>query len=169
MYQSKGRSLQSKDCKQLPDYLRAVDEFLTQQKVYLQIKKLMKLKGRNHKEVEAIDKGITEATQYGEKQCEIRHKDYWDFNGHTLKMKKVCWCYLIVRRNLHLDTTVVYAAAREEGIEMYNTPTPEALKIVKQLQEDWKEHYRDHKTKRDEYLLSKSDLKSDADEEEKQW
>ena len=29
VYQSKGQSLQSKDCKQLPDYLRAVDKFLT--------------------------------------------------------------------------------------------------------------------------------------------
>ena len=49
---------------------------------------------------------------------------------------------------------------------MYNTSTPEALKIVKHLQEDQKEHYRDHKTKRDEYLLSKANLESDAGKEE---
>ena len=82
-------------------------------------------------------------------------------------MKKAFWCNLIAKRKLHLDTTVIYAAAREEGIEMYNTPTPEALKIVKQLQEDLKEHYRDHKTKRDEYLLSKANLESDAGEGKK--
>ena len=50
---------------------------------------------------------------------------------------------------------------------MYNTPTPEALKFVKQLQEDLKEHYRDHKTKRDKYLLSKANLESGTGEEEK--
>ena len=65
-----------------------------------------------------------------------------------------------------MDTTVICAAVREEGIEMYNTPTPEALEIVKQLQGDLKEHYRDHKTKRDEYFLSKANLESDAGEEE---
>ena len=49
----------------------------------------MKSKGRNHKEAEAIDKNITEVTQCNEQQCEIRHKDYCDFDVHTLKMKKV--------------------------------------------------------------------------------
>ena len=82
-------------------------------------------------------------------------------------MKKAFLCYLIARRKYHLDTTVICAAAREKGVEMYNTTTPEALKIVQQLQEDLKEHYRDHKTKRDEYLLSKANLESDAGDEEK--
>ena len=127
----------------------------------------MKSRKPRHAEAEEIDQEITRATQYDEQQCEIRHKDYWDFDVHTLKMKKAFWCYLITRRRLHLDTTVICAAAREEGIEMYNTPTPEALKIVKQLQEDLKEHYRDHKTKRDEYLLSTANLESDAGKEEK--
>ena len=54
-----------------------------------------------------------------------------------------------------------------EGIEMYNTTTLETLEIVKQLQKDLKEHYRDQKIKRDEYLLSKANLESDAGEEEK--
>ena len=94
-------------------------------------------------------------------------RDYWDFDVHTLKMKKTFWSYLIARRKRHLDTTIICTAAREEGIEMYNTSTPEALKIVKQLQEDLKEHYRDHKTKRDEYLCSKENLDQDADEEKK--
>ena len=58
------------------------------------------------------------------------------------------------------------ATAREEGIEMYSTSTPEALKIVKQLQEALKEHYRDHNTKRDEYLLSKANLAQDAGDKE---
>ena len=31
---------------------------------------------------------------------------------------------------------------------MYNTPTPEAIEIIQQLQEDSKQHYRDHKTKK---------------------
>ena len=82
-------------------------------------------------------------------------------------MKKVFWCYLIARRTLHLDTTVICKAAKEEGIEMYNTSTPEALKIVKQLREDLKEHYQDHKTKRDKYLVSKANLELDTGEEEK--
>ena len=50
---------------------------------------------------------------------------------------------------------------------MYNTSTPEALKIVKQLQVDLKAHYRDHKTKRDKYLLNKANLPQDAGEEDK--
>ena len=62
---------------------------------------------------------------------------------------------------------MICTAAREEEIEMYNTSTPEALKIVKQLQEDLKEHYRDHKTKRDEYFRSKANLAQEAGEEEK--
>ena len=73
-------------------------------------------------------------------------------------MKKTLWSYLIARRKHHLDTIVIYTAAREEGIEMYNTSTPEALKIEKHLQEDLKEHYHDHKTKRDECLLNKENL-----------
>ena len=36
----------------------------------------MKSKKRNHKEAEAIDKDITKATEYGEKQCE---KGIWTF------------------------------------------------------------------------------------------
>ena len=127
----------------------------------------MKLNRPRHPEAEEIDQAITRVTQYGEQQCEIRHKDSWDFDVHTLKMKKTFWSYLIARGKLHLDTTVICAAAREEGIEMYNTPTLEAFKIVKQLQEDLKEHYRDHKTKRDEYLLSKANLESAAGKEEK--
>ena len=88
----------------------------------------------------------------------------WNLENNTpRKTKKACWCYLIARRKLHLDTTVMCAAAREEGIEMCNTPTTEALKIVKKLREDLKEHYRDHKTKRDKYLLSKANLESDAE------
>ena len=50
---------------------------------------------------------------------------------------------------------------------MYNTPTQEALKIVKQLKENLKEHYYDNKTKRDEYLLSKANLELDTGKEEK--
>ena len=61
-----------------------------------------------------------------------------------------------------MDTTVICTAAREEGIKMYNISTPEALKIAKQLQEYLKEHYCDHKIKRDEYLLNKENLESDA-------
>ena len=77
VYQSEGRNLYSKDSKQLPVYLQAVDKVLTKQNVYKQITKLMKSKKkRNHKEAEAIDKDITEATQYGEQQCE---KGIWIF------------------------------------------------------------------------------------------
>ena len=49
VYQSKGRSLQSKDCKQLPDYLRAVEKYLIKHNVYNRIKKLMKSKRKNTK------------------------------------------------------------------------------------------------------------------------
>ena len=91
----------------------------------------MKSKKRNHKEAEVIDEDITRATQYGEQQCEKRQKDFLDFDVHTLKIKKAFWCYLIARRKRHLDTTIICAVASEEGIEMYNTTTPKALKIVK--------------------------------------
>ena len=59
------------------------------------------------------------------------------------------------KKENHLDTSVICTAAREGGIEKYNPSTPEAPKIVKLLQVDLKAHYRDHKTKQDEYLLSK--------------
>ena len=124
-------------------------------------------KKRNHKEAEAIDKDITEATEYGEQQCEKRHMDFWDFEVHTLKMTKACWCYLLKRRKLHLDTTVICTAAKEEGTVMFNTPTSEAIKIVQLLREELKKHYHDHKMRRDEYLLSKATLESDAGDEEK--
>ena len=45
---------------------------------------------------------------------------------------------------------------------MYNTPTSKALKIIQQLQEDLKEHQQTHKTKRDEYLLTKANLELDT-------
>ena len=128
----------------------------------------MKSKRKNYKEAEPINEAITQTTQYDEQQCEIQHKDYWNFDVHTLKMKKAFWSYLIARRKCHLDTTVICAAAREEGIEMFNTSTPAALEIEKQLQEDLKEYYCNHKTKRDEYLLSKVNLESDAVEEGKE-
>ena len=50
-----------------------------------------------------------------------------------------------------MDTTMICLAARKEGVDVYNTPTPESLKIIQQLQEDFKQHYQDHKTKRDKY------------------
>ena len=76
VYKSNGRSLDSKDSKQLPKYLRAVDEYLRKYRVYERIKKLMKSKRKHHRLAEAIDEDITMATQYGEQQCKIRHKDY---------------------------------------------------------------------------------------------
>ena len=88
--------------------------------------------------------------------------DLWDFEVHTLKKTKAFWCYLPIRRKLQLDTTVICKATKGEGIGMVNTSTPEATKIVQQLQEDLKKHYHDHKTKRDEYVLSKVNLELDA-------
>ena len=82
-------------------------------------------------------------------------------------MNKNFWAILIARRRKHLDTSIICAAAMKEGIDMYNTPTSEALTILKQIQVDLKAHYRDHQTKRDEYLLSKANLAQDAGEEEK--
>ena len=37
---------------------------------------------------------------------------------------------------------------------------------MKQLQVDLKAHYRDHKTKRDEYLFNKANLAQDTGEED---
>ena len=37
-----------------------------------------------------------------------------------------------------MDTSVISTATREEGIDIYNTPTQEALNILKQLQVDLK-------------------------------
>ena len=67
VYRSNGRSLDSKDCKQLPKYLRAVDEYLIKHNVYNRIKKLMKSKKkRDHKAAEAINEDVTRAIQHGE-------------------------------------------------------------------------------------------------------
>ena len=82
-------------------------------------------------------------------------------------MKKALWCYLLKRRKLHLDTTVICTAAKAEGIDMFNSSTPEAIKVVEHLQEELKKHYRNNKTRRDEYLLSKANLESEAGDEEK--
>ena len=71
------------------------------------------------------------------------------------------------KKKKHLDTLVLCAAAMKEGIDRYNTTTPKAVEILKQLQVDLKAHYRDHQTKRDEYLLSKANLAQDAGEEDK--
>ena len=124
-------------------------------------------KKRNHREAEAIDKDITEATEYGEQQCVKRHMNFWDFEVHTLKMKKALWCYLLKRRKLHLDTTVICTAAKAEGIDMFNSSKLEAIKVVEHLREELKKHYWNHKTRRDEYLLSKANLESEAGDEEK--
>ena len=167
VYQSKSWSLYSKDSKQLPDYLRVVNKHLREHHIYQQIAKLMMSRRHPHEEAEEINQEITRAIQYGEQQCKNRHKDFWDSDVHILKMKKAFWCYLIVRKKHHLDTTVICAAAWEEGIEMYNTATLEELQIVQQIQEDLKEHYQDHKIKQNEYLLSKKNLESDAGEEVK--
>ena len=140
MYQSKGRGLHSKDSKQLPGYLRAVNKHLIKNRIYQRIGKLIKSEKDNHKEAEEINEAITQATQYGEQQSGKKNINFWDFDVQTLKMKKAFWCYLIARN--HFDITVICAATREEGVEMYNTPTPEALKIVQQLRADLKKHYQ---------------------------
>ena len=59
----------SKDSKQIPKYLKAVDKNLKENNIYERIIKLMKLTTRNHQEAEAIDVEITQVTQYGEQQC----------------------------------------------------------------------------------------------------
>ena len=113
VYQSEGRNLHSKDSKQLPVYLQAVDKVMAKRNVYKRIVKIMKSKKkRYHKEAEAIDRDITAATQHGEQQCEKRHMDFWDFEVHILKMKRALWRYLLKRRKRHLDTTVICAAAK---------------------------------------------------------
>ena len=66
VYQSEGRSLYSKDSKQLPLYLRAVDKYLQEHHIYQQIAKLMKSRRPCHTEAEEIDQEITRATEYGE-------------------------------------------------------------------------------------------------------
>ena len=65
VYNTKGRSLHSKDSKQTPKYLKAVDKHLEEHKIYQRIIKLMNSKTHNHREAEAIDGEITQATQYG--------------------------------------------------------------------------------------------------------
>ena len=93
--------------------------------------------------------------------------DFWNFEVHTLKMKKSLWCYLLKRRKLHLDTTVICTAAHAEGIDMFNSSTADAIKVVGHLREDLKKHYWNNKKRRDEYLLSKANLESEAGDEEK--
>ena len=95
--------------------------------------KSKKKRRENHKEVERIDTDITEATEYWEQQCEKRHMDFWDFEVHTLKMKKALWGYLLKRRKLHLDTTVICTAVKTEGIDMFNSSTSETIKVVEHL------------------------------------
>ena len=46
-------------------YLRIVDKYLIEHSFYQRTAKLMKSKNWYHKEGEAIDEAITQATQYG--------------------------------------------------------------------------------------------------------
>ena len=76
--------------------------------------------------------------------------DFWDFEVHILKMKEALWCYLLKRRKLYLDITIICTAAKAEGIDMFNSSTPEAIKVVEKLREELKKHYWNHKNRRDE-------------------
>ena len=76
VYQLEGRSLHSKDSKQIPVYLRAVDKYLREHHIYQQIAKLTKSRRPCHTEAEEIDQEITRATEYGKQQCK---KDIWTF------------------------------------------------------------------------------------------
>ena len=62
-------------------------------------------------------------------------------------MNKNLWAYLITRKNKDLDTSDFYAAKKKGGIDMYNTPTLEAVSVLKQLQVDLKAHFCDHQKK----------------------
>ena len=96
----------------------------------------MKSKRRNHKGAEAIDVDNTEATRYGEHHVEIRHKNNWYSNVHTLKMNKNFWAILLSTRKKHLDTLILCAAAMREGKDKYTIPTPTVIQILKQIQVD---------------------------------
>ena len=65
VYQLNGRSLHSKDSKQSLVYLKTVDMYLTEHRIYQCIAKLMKSNRSVTKKAEAIDEEITQATQYG--------------------------------------------------------------------------------------------------------
>ena len=93
--------------------------------------------------------------------------DFWDFDINTIQMKLVVWCYLLARRNQHLDTTVTCAIAQTDGIEMCNIPTLEATKIFQQLHEDLKQNYCNDKARRDKYLLKKVNLELHYGDKEK--
>lgn len=54
-----------------------------------------------------------------------------------------------------------------EGIDTFNTTIVEVIKIIKQLHIDLKQHYQNDGAKRDEYLLNKTNLESEAGDEEK--
>ena len=88
--------------------------------------------------------------------------DFWDFDIHTIKMKLEFWYHLWARQKHHLDTTVVCESARKLGIDMFNTTTEGVTKIIQQLHINLKQHYQDNRAQRDEYLLNKANLESDA-------
>ena len=69
------------------------------------------------------------------------------FRRPHLEDKEGILVLLNCKKKCHLDTTVICAAAREEGIETYNTTNPEGLKIVQQTHKYLEEYYQDHKTK----------------------
>ena len=66
VYKSNKRSLDSKNSKNIPKYLRAVNEYLIKHHVYKKTKNLLKSKRSHHKVAEVIDEDVTKATQYVE-------------------------------------------------------------------------------------------------------
>ena len=167
IYRQNGRSLHSKDCKQVPSYLKTVHKHLVDNNIYKRITKLMKSDIPNNEEAEKIDREITRGTKAGEKKCETRHNDYWDNDIHTTKMKLAYWSYLIRRRQRHLSTTALCSSAMRDGIDMSNTPTIEVITIISNLKIEMKKHYKDDANRRDEFLLNQANLAADATEEEK--
>ena len=70
----------------------------------------MKSKQGFHKEAEAINEDITQATQYGKQQYEKRHKGFWDFDVRISNMRKAFCCYLIARREQFREIDFTKAA-----------------------------------------------------------
>ena len=118
-------------------------------------------------EAEKIDKEITRATKYIEKQYEKRHNDYWGINIHTTKMKLSYWSYLLRRRHRNLNTTAMCAAALKNEIDMSDVPTIEVMATIKSLRNNMKQHYKEDNSRRDEFLLNQANLASDATKDEK--
>ena len=128
----------------------------------------MKSKRSNHKEAEEIDDAITQATQYG-KQLTMQKKAHrlLEFRCSHIKDEKGILGLLNSKKGTSLGHNYDLYGSQKRGSRDVQHTNPRSTNSCTTTTRRFKKTYLDHTTKKDEYLLSKVNLESDAGNEEK--